>query len=89
MGQRLAVALAVAFMSKVEGPVLKRMPTIYCYYIDDCFVICPTQLEMDTCFDLLNRQSQHIKFTRERPMENWLAFLNVQVHLSDGIYRTR
>ncbi|VDP00898.1 unnamed protein product [Heligmosomoides polygyrus] len=89
MSQRLAPVLAVAFMSKVEGPVLERMPSIYCRYIDDCFVICPTQLGMDTCLDLLNRQPKHIKFTRERPTENWLAFLNVQVHLSDGICRTR
>ncbi|VDO74274.1 unnamed protein product [Heligmosomoides polygyrus] len=50
MGQRLAPVLAVAFMSKVEGPVLERMPAIYCRYVDDCFVICPTQLKKDTCF---------------------------------------
>ncbi|VDP33626.1 unnamed protein product [Heligmosomoides polygyrus] len=70
MGQRLAPVLAVAFMSKVEAPVLDRMPTIYCRYIDDCFIVCPTQHEMDTCFELLNRQSAHIRFTREKPKEN-------------------
>ncbi|XGW03988.1 hypothetical protein V3C99_015267 [Haemonchus contortus] len=89
MGQRLAPALAIAFMSKVEKPVLERRPIIYCRYIDDCFVVCSTQTEMDTCFELLNRQSEHIKFTREKPAENWLAFLNVQIQFSHGIQKNK
>lgn len=39
MGQKLAPVLAVAFMSKVENPLLERMPTLYCRYIDDCFIV--------------------------------------------------
>ncbi|EYC18662.1 hypothetical protein Y032_0026g1298 [Ancylostoma ceylanicum] len=89
MGQRLAPTLAIAFMAKVENPVLERRPTLYCRYIDDCFIVCPTQAEMDACFDLLNNRSEHIKFTREKPRENWLAFLNIQVCLTNGDYRTR
>ena len=88
MGQRLAPVLAVAFMSKVEEPVLGRTPVLYCRYIDDCFIVCSTQAEMDICFELLNHQSEHIKLTREVPKDNWLAFLNVQVHLSKGVCRT-
>ncbi|KAK6765453.1 hypothetical protein RB195_025392 [Necator americanus] len=34
MGQRLAPTLAVAFMSKVEKPLLEHKPLLYCRYID-------------------------------------------------------
>ena len=40
-------------------------------------------------FDILNAQSPNIKFTREKPSEKWLAFLNVEVYLANGTYRTR
>ncbi|EYB85432.1 hypothetical protein Y032_0298g1756 [Ancylostoma ceylanicum] len=39
---------------------------------------------MDTCFNLLNQQFPHIQFTREKPRDNWLAFLNVQLARRDG-----
>ncbi|VDL75632.1 unnamed protein product [Nippostrongylus brasiliensis] len=101
MGQRLAPVLAVVFMSKIEAPLLLRHPILFCYvitskqssmycrYIDDCFVACSTQPEMDTCFKILNEQSQHIRFTREQPTEGWLAFLNVQAQLSQMRFHTR
>uniref|UniRef100_A0A158PCM8 B box-type domain-containing protein n=1 Tax=Angiostrongylus cantonensis TaxID=6313 RepID=A0A158PCM8_ANGCA len=40
--------------------LIKRM------YINDCFFICSTQEEMDKCFELLNEQSEYMKFTREK-----------------------
>ena len=89
MGQRLAPSLAIAFMSKIEAPVLDLRPQLYCRYIDDCFVICSTQEEMDKCFDLLNRQSEYIKFIREKPRDNWLPFLNVQINLNQSGYITK
>ena len=89
MGQRLAPSLAIAFMSKVEAPVTDLGPLLYCRYIDDCFVLCSTQEEMDKCFELLNEQSEYIKFTREKPKENWLPFLNVQINLSENGYITK
>ncbi|XGW33962.1 hypothetical protein V3C99_018028 [Haemonchus contortus] len=89
MGQRLAPILAIAFMSKIEAPVLEHRPMLYCRYIDDCFVVCSTQEQMDMCFDLLNTQSEHIRLTRERPSESWLTFLNVQVRLHSGMLSTK
>ena len=89
MGQRLAPTLAIAFMAKVEEPILERAPLLYCRYVDDCCIVCPTQAELDACFDLLNRQSPHIKLTREKPVNNWLPFLNVEVFLSKGQYKTK
>ncbi|VDM64669.1 unnamed protein product [Angiostrongylus costaricensis] len=83
MGQRLAPSLAIAFISKVEVPVTDLGPLLYCRYIDDCLVICSTQEEIDRCFELLNTQSEYIKFTREKPKENCLPFLNVQINLSE------
>ncbi|VDM63932.1 unnamed protein product [Angiostrongylus costaricensis] len=65
IGQRLAPSLAIAFVSKVEAPVTDLGPLLYCRYVDDCFVLCSTQEEMDKCFELLNAQSEYIKFTRE------------------------
>ncbi|EYC46193.1 hypothetical protein Y032_0405g882 [Ancylostoma ceylanicum] len=31
-------------------PASERRPLLYCRYIDDCFVTCATQAEMDKCF---------------------------------------
>ncbi|KAJ1351552.1 hypothetical protein KIN20_007589 [Parelaphostrongylus tenuis] len=42
---------------------------------------------MDKCFELLNSQSQYIKFTCEKPKANWLPFLNVQVNLSKKLLK--
>uniref|UniRef100_A0A0K0CVY6 Reverse transcriptase domain-containing protein n=1 Tax=Angiostrongylus cantonensis TaxID=6313 RepID=A0A0K0CVY6_ANGCA len=70
MGQRLAPSLAIAFMSRVEAPVLGLRPLLYCRYTDDCFVVFSKQKEMHKCFELLNEQSEYIKFTREKPKEN-------------------
>uniref|UniRef100_A0A0K0CYG0 Reverse transcriptase domain-containing protein n=1 Tax=Angiostrongylus cantonensis TaxID=6313 RepID=A0A0K0CYG0_ANGCA len=89
MGQRLAPSLAIAYMSKVEAPVIDPGPLLYCRYIDDCLIICSTQEEIDKCFELLNGQSEYIKFTREKPRENWLPFLNVQINLSENGYVTK
>ena len=44
---------------------------------------------MDECFKILNQQSQYIKFTREKPRDGWLPYLNAQVKLSDGIVRVK
>ena len=84
MGQRLAPVLAVCFMSRIEEPVLARLPLMYCRYIDDCCVITSTQAEMDECFRILNEQSQYIKLTRETPRNGWLSFLNSQIRQANG-----
>ncbi|EYC07870.1 hypothetical protein Y032_0068g178 [Ancylostoma ceylanicum] len=89
MGQRLAPVLAVCFMSKIEEPVLARLPLLYCRYIDDCCVITSTQSEMDECFKILNQQSQYIKLTRETPRQGWLPFLNKQLKLSKGMVHVK
>uniref|UniRef100_A0A7I4Z2R7 Reverse transcriptase domain-containing protein n=1 Tax=Haemonchus contortus TaxID=6289 RepID=A0A7I4Z2R7_HAECO len=89
MGQRLAPVLAVCFMSRIEQPVLARLPIMYCRYIDDCFVITSTQSEMDELFNILNSQSQYIKLTREVPHEGWLPFLNTQVRVASGTYSVK
>ncbi|EYC20219.1 hypothetical protein Y032_0022g515 [Ancylostoma ceylanicum] len=89
MGQRLAPVLAGVFMAKIESPILLRKPLLYCRYVDDCFLICSTQEELDKCFELLNNQMEHIKLTREKPRGNWLPFLNIEVSLHRGTYRTR
>ncbi|VDP27841.1 unnamed protein product [Heligmosomoides polygyrus] len=78
MGQRLAPTLAISFMSKIEAPVLSRLPLLYCRYVDDCFIVCSTQDEMDRCFEIMNSQSDYISLTMETPCGNWLPFLNVQ-----------
>ncbi|VDM63500.1 unnamed protein product [Angiostrongylus costaricensis] len=89
MGQRLDPILTIAFMSKVEAPVIDLGPLLYCRYIDDCLVICSTQEKIDRCFELLNTQSEYIKFTRGKPKEDWLPFLNVQIRLSENGYITK
>uniref|UniRef100_A0A7I4Y5N5 Reverse transcriptase domain-containing protein n=1 Tax=Haemonchus contortus TaxID=6289 RepID=A0A7I4Y5N5_HAECO len=68
--QRLAPVLAIAYMSKTEKPLLDRRSIMYGRYIDDCFVVCSTEEEMDTCYDLLHRQADNITFTREKPTDD-------------------
>ncbi|KAK6764270.1 hypothetical protein RB195_024550 [Necator americanus] len=89
MGQRLAPTLAIVFMAKIEKPIIDRKPLLYYRYIDDCCVVCSTQAELDACFNLLNQQCPHIKFTRERPIDNWLAFLNVHIYLRNEMTAAR
>ncbi|EYC36514.1 hypothetical protein Y032_0889g2883 [Ancylostoma ceylanicum] len=89
MGQRLAPVLAVCFMSRIEAPVLARLPVLCCRYIDDCCVITSTQSEMGECFRILNQQSQYIRLTREKPHNGWLPFLNTQINLSMGNVRVK
>ncbi|KAK6763675.1 hypothetical protein RB195_024122 [Necator americanus] len=89
MGQRLAPALAIGFMAKIEKPITDLKPLLYYRYIDDCSVVCSKQVELDTCFNLPNQQCPHIKFTRERPIDNWLAFLDVNIYLRNEICKTK
>ncbi|XGW33705.1 hypothetical protein V3C99_017826 [Haemonchus contortus] len=89
MGQRLAPVLAIAYMSRIEKPLLDRRPILYCRYIDEGFVVFSTEEEMDTCYELLNKQAENIKFTREEARDNWLPFLIMQVRLEGGFYRTK
>ncbi|KAK6733756.1 hypothetical protein RB195_017488 [Necator americanus] len=89
MGERLAPTLAIAFMAKIEAPIWETRPLLYCRYIDDCFLVCSSQAEMDNCFKILNEQSEYIKFTRDKPKGEWLPFLNVQVHISNRTHRTK
>ncbi|VDP08893.1 unnamed protein product [Heligmosomoides polygyrus] len=37
----------------------------------------------------LNHQAEHIKLTREKPTNDWLPFLNVQVHISRNTFYTK
>ncbi|EYC14340.1 hypothetical protein Y032_0041g481 [Ancylostoma ceylanicum] len=76
-------------MAKIEAPILESRPLLYCRYIDDCFVICSTQNEMDRFFEIMNQQSEHIKLTRETPTQDWLPFLNVHIQISRGNLRTK
>ena len=78
MGQRLAPVLAV-FMGKIGEPVLERLPSLYCRYINDCCVITSTQSEMDECFKILNEQLQHIELIQETTGQ--VTSSNTQMHL--------
>ncbi|KAK6737670.1 hypothetical protein RB195_020029 [Necator americanus] len=58
MGQRLAPTLAVAFMSKVEKPLLERKPLLYCRYIDDCCIVqCHDNTPFKIAVTILARES--------------------------------
>ncbi|KHJ89790.1 hypothetical protein OESDEN_10375 [Oesophagostomum dentatum] len=35
------------------------------------------------------QQSTYIRFTQEEPKEGWLLFLNVRVHLAQGVHKTQ
>uniref|UniRef100_A0A0K0DDJ6 Reverse transcriptase domain-containing protein n=1 Tax=Angiostrongylus cantonensis TaxID=6313 RepID=A0A0K0DDJ6_ANGCA len=89
MGQQLAPTLAVAFISKLKEPVIDLGLLLSWRYTDDCFVVFSKQEEMGKCFELLNEQSDYVKFTREKLKENWLPLLNAQINLSENDYITK
>ncbi|XGW33438.1 hypothetical protein V3C99_017674 [Haemonchus contortus] len=69
MGLRLAPILVIVFMPKIEAPVLEHRPVLYCRYIDDCFVVCSTQEQMDMCSVLLNTRPSTSDWHENDPME--------------------
>ncbi|XGW13260.1 hypothetical protein V3C99_013695 [Haemonchus contortus] len=89
MGQRLAPVLAICFMSRIEEPVLARLPLMYCRYIDDCCIVTSTQSEMDECFRIMNKQSPYIRLTREIPQDGWIPYLNTQIKVSSGVVHAK
>uniref|UniRef100_A0A7I4YFU5 Reverse transcriptase domain-containing protein n=1 Tax=Haemonchus contortus TaxID=6289 RepID=A0A7I4YFU5_HAECO len=89
MGQRLAPILAICFMSRIEEPVMARLPLMSCRYIDDCFIVTSTLSEMDECFRMMNEPSPYIRLTREVPQDGWLPYLNTQISVSSGIVHVK
>ncbi|XGW33623.1 hypothetical protein V3C99_017772, partial [Haemonchus contortus] len=76
-------------MSRIEEPVLARLPLMYCRYIDDCCIVTSTQSEMDECFRIMNEQSPYITLTREIPQDGWLPYLNTQIKVSSGVVHVK
>ncbi|XGW14738.1 hypothetical protein V3C99_000757, partial [Haemonchus contortus] len=89
MGQRLAPVLAICFMSRIEQPVMARLPLMSCRYTDDCFIVTLTLSEMDECFRIMNEPSPYIRLTREVPQDGWLPYLNTQINVSSGIVHVK
>ncbi|KIH51644.1 hypothetical protein ANCDUO_18268 [Ancylostoma duodenale] len=70
--RRLASALAIAFMTRIELGML-----FCCRRIDDCFVVYAIQAEIGKRLDSMNEQGETIRLTRNNSEDDWVPFRNM------------
>ena len=90
MGNRIAPILAVAYMGRIEGIVLRNRsrPMVYCRYIDDIFIATNCAADIGVLFSELNAVTNNIRLTKELPKDGCLPFLNCEVTLVQGRFQT-
>ena len=91
MGSPLGVTFANYYMCNLENevsesdPTLK--PTIYCRYVDDCFLVVETQHQLDRLVDAFQSNSV-LNFTIEKSSNHTFHFLDVNIEQQEGIFKT-
>ena len=86
MGSPLGPALANIFLGYYEDKLFAKFtkPAYYRRYVDDTFVIFPSEAEANTFHELLNQLHDALKFTKEVESNSQLPFLDVLVSHADG-----
>ena len=86
MGSPLGPALANIFLGYHEDQLFARTPKpmYYCQYVDDTFVLFPSQLEASEFHKSLNKLHDALQFTKEVETNNKLPFLDVLVEHANG-----
>ena len=57
-------------------------------YVDDTFILCPHQEDIQTLLDHMNSIRPSIQFTMEKVQDNKLSFLNVLVTCTEQGFRS-
>ena len=81
MGSSVSVVLAELFMQSVEEKIFENAPCrplIWKRYLDDIFCILPRDM-VDSFFNHINCQNQHIKFTVELEENKSIPFLDLLI----------
>ena len=92
MGNPLAPQLAIIYMDSVEKIIHHKTNSVLKWkrYIDDVFVIWPSEWTIDNVLEVANSVCPKIKFTSEvASSEGCLPFLDCEVIKSDGRFETR
>ncbi|CAH8670780.1 unnamed protein product [Schistosoma curassoni] len=82
MGSPLGPILADCFMAKVENDQLRSMINrfhLYVRYMDDTFVVCDNNIDLDDILHTFNSCHPSIDFTLEREQDQSIPFLDVRL----------
>jgi hypothetical protein len=85
MGNRLAPILAIAYMDYIENQCVLNDLILYKRYIDDTLIIAENQMKLDYVFQTINTIDPNIKFTREKPTNGWLPFLDTEINIQNQV----
>ena len=94
MGNPLAPILAEFFMGHFEKEIFdtdhKRefYPTNYFRYVDDILCFFREEEHIDAFLMCLNRVHNNIKFTVEKSINNSIPFLDIKLHMDNGVIST-
>ena len=91
MGSPLGVTFANYYMANLENLVFQRhpelKPTIFCRYIDDCFLVVNSNEEIDAIINCFKENSV-LNFTQEIGGQN-INFLDVSIESKEGNFETK
>ena len=90
MGSPLGPAFANFFMAEVESRALSNtntVPSLYCRYIDDIFVICDLETLMKLRDEMILISG--LNFTVEESIDSKLPFLNVLIEKTETAIKTK
>ena len=86
MGSPLGCTLANFYMCHIENAAFRNLtikPTIYCRYVDDCFLVIDTFSQLTSLKEYMEEHSV-LKFTYEIEQRKQLAFLDVLISRNDN-----
>ena len=88
MGSPLGILLTDCFMSKLENDILKETIQnfhFYCRYIDDTFIICDSEIQIEEILDFFNTAHKTISFTSTEETGCHIPFLDISLtKMSNG-----
>ena len=91
MGSPLSPVLANIYMKYFEEMALgstSLKPSMWLRYIDDTFILCPHQEDVQILFDHVNSIRPSIHFTMEKEQDNKLPILDVLVTRTEQGFRS-
>ena len=84
-------SIAIIYMHSVETRILQELPATVLWkrYIDDVFIVWPTEVSADHILRLANSCNEKIQFSMEFPMNDVLPFLDCEVYRDGLNFQTR